>query len=294
MKPKYFSVAGLLVACLFGATASLWSSEPCRNWDASGFWKLDLPGKYKNLIEMHVDQKGNTITGRASLKGTFGDVVGTVGGASVNIKIKWSIGTEMILSGTIAPNGRIQGSWFNMPWRGKPDGTWVGDRAMLCKDTAPPTDPNSTIEKLKELNALGDGPKSTPAPKPTPVPKTVHHTGPGGPPLDPNNPIQKKMLDKMEASRAEAAAKGTPTITANPRTVSIPAGQSEGTTTLTWDGGSEHPYAEVWVKAGDEDEKFVVEKGKGTRQVKVAAGKTYLYILTDSGKRLSTVTVTGK
>lgn len=68
-------------------------------------------------------------------------------------------------------------------------------------------------------------------------------------------------------------------------------GQSSGTKTLSWDGGPDHPYAEVWVKVNDEDEKFVVEKGKGTREVTVERGKTYLYILSDSGQRLATVTV---
>lgn len=68
-------------------------------------------------------------------------------------------------------------------------------------------------------------------------------------------------------------------------------GQAPGTKTLTWDGGPEHPYAEVWVKVNDQDEKFVVEKGKGTREVTVQPGNTYLYILSDSGERLDTVTV---
>ena len=48
------------------------------------------------------------------------------------------------------------------------------------------------------------------------------------------------------------------------------------------------------MKVDDEDEKFVVEQGKGGRKVTVEAGKTYLYILTDAGKRLATVTVKAK
>jgi hypothetical protein len=60
---------------------------------------------------------------------------------------------------------------------------------------------------------------------------------------------------------------------------------------LTWDGGPEHPYAEVWVGVDGEDPTFLVEQGKGSRKVTVEPGKTYLYILTDSGQQLSTVTV---
>ncbi len=83
-------------------------------------------------------------------------------------------------------------------------------------------------------------------------------------------------------------------LSASPRLVSIPAEQTQGTTTLTWDGGPDHPYAEVWVKEGGQDETFVVEQGKGTRRMTVERGKNYLFILTDSGKRLATVTVTAK
>jgi hypothetical protein len=36
-----------------------------------------------------------------------------------------------------------------------------------------------------------------------------------------------------------------PTISANPATVGIPAGQTQGKTTLTWDAGANHPFAEI-------------------------------------------------
>jgi hypothetical protein len=81
-----------------------------------------------------------------------------------------------------------------------------------------------------------------------------------------------------------------PMITASQTNLVIPSGQT-GQTVLTWDGGKDHPYAEVWVKVDDGDETFVVEQGKGTRQVTVEPGKSYLYILTDASKRLATVTV---
>jgi len=84
-----------------------------------------------------------------------------------------------------------------------------------------------------------------------------------------------------------------PMITASETNLAIPSGQT-GQTVLTWDGGKDHPYAEVWVKVDDGDETFVVEQGKGTRQVTIERGKTYLYILADAGKRLATVTVTSR
>ena len=85
-----------------------------------------------------------------------------------------------------------------------------------------------------------------------------------------------------------------PFIIANPAVVMIAADQGRGTTMLTWDGGKDHPYAEVWVKVDADDETFIVEQGKGTRQVTIEPGKTYLFILTDAGQRLATVTVTVK
>jgi hypothetical protein len=76
--------------------------------------------------------------------------------------------------------------------------------------------------------------------------------------------------------------------------VTIPAGATQGACTITWDGGADHPYAEVWVKVDDGAETFVVEQGKGSRTVTVERGKRYLYMLTDSGQRLATTTVTAK
>ena len=55
-----------------------------------------------------------------------------------------------------------------------------------------------------------------------------------------------------------------PMITASETNLVIPSGQTRQTV-LTWDGGKDHPYAEVWVKVDDGDETFVVEQGKGTR-----------------------------
>jgi hypothetical protein len=257
MKSKYFFVVGLLVAFLSGAAPSLFPSEGCRNWDARGFWKLNAQNNAQNfLIEMHLDQSGNTITGRFSCNLDGGSVAGTLGAASLNFQITWSQGSTSTFAGSIAPDGRIKGTWFSGSYT-KTTGTWSGDRAMTCADPL-----YNPIHRLKIA-------PTTAPPANTNPPKVIHITG-----------------------HAKAPAGSNPTIAASPSVVTIPAGQSKGTTMLSWDGGSDHPYAEIWVKVGDQDEKFVVEQGKGTRQVTVRPGKTYLYILTDSGQRLATVMVT--
>ena len=90
------------------------------------------------------------------------------------------------------------------------------------------------------------------------------------------------------AQSATAAGK----IFANPQYPTVPAGKTEGTATLTWNGGPDHPNAEVWVKIDDEDEKLVVKQAKGSQQVQVKPNKIYLYILKDSGQQLDSTTVT--
>ena len=84
------------------------------------------------------------------------------------------------------------------------------------------------------------------------------------------------------------------TITADPNPVILAEGQTQGKTTLTWDGGDQHPYSEVWVKVDDNDETFVVESGKGKRDVTIDLGKTYLFKLSDANELLASVTVTAK
>jgi hypothetical protein len=85
-----------------------------------------------------------------------------------------------------------------------------------------------------------------------------------------------------------------PTITADPNPVVIPKGQTQGTTTLSWDGGTDHPYAELWVQVDANDETFIVESGKNTRQVTIELGKTYLFKVSDANVTLASVTVTAK
>ena len=85
-----------------------------------------------------------------------------------------------------------------------------------------------------------------------------------------------------------------PSITAAPNPALAPAGQASGTTTLVWDGGGDHPYAEVWQQVDNNDETFVVESGKGTRQMPIEVGKTYIFKLSDAGELLASVTVTAK
>lgn len=104
------------------------------------------------------------------------------------------------------------------------------------------------------------------------------------------SPIPSEATEAAETQSEQSA----PFISAYPKVVPLLPGDKEGMTNLSWDAGSEHPAAELWVKVDNQDPTRVVKRGKGYRNVKVEAGKTYLYILSDAGKQLATLTVTAK
>lgn len=112
-----------------------------------------------------------------------------------------------------------------------------------------------------------------------------------GPATTSEAPKSPSLGSAATASQQAGTSAAAGKIWANPHYATVPAGQAEGTTTLTWDGGRDHPHAEVWLKVDDETEKLVVQQAKGSRQVQVRPNKIYLYILKDSGQQLDSVTV---
>lgn len=91
-------------------------------------------------------------------------------------------------------------------------------------------------------------------------------------------------------------ADAQPTITADPNPVEIKPPAAQGSTTLTWNAGQEHPYAEVWVKVDDAEPIRLFEmdgqtNGRGTLKTPVQFRKLHHYILTDNGEDLATVDV---
>ena len=266
-------------------------------------------------------------------KKTFnGSVAGTVAGSNITLDMDWDNGSGGIYKGVIGATGMIKGT-VNIDKNnlGKTS-PWHSMQAMKCGDASKPVaqpppvqfdaailraDPpvveipagqtmgtirltwdagnrpdvkmginvNNTGEKAASVASKGSV-ETTVAPG-----KTVFRLLSGGKWLREASVTAKTSTN---APPANAPSTTGAKITASPSVVTIPAGQTTGTTTLTWDAGPNHPYAEVWVTVDGGDERKIVEQGKGSRQVQVKAGKTYLYILTDSGKRLATTTVKGK
>jgi hypothetical protein len=68
-------------------------------------------------------------------------------------------------------------------------------------------------------------------------------------------------------------------------------GAPVGIAHILWDGGPEHPNVEVRASINGQPETVVSKEAKGTITIQVERGKTYLYVLTDSGVRLSTTSM---
>jgi hypothetical protein len=280
MRTKYHP--RLLLALALALSAASIEAQ-CPQWDVSGQWTLEQSNGA--TVSMNLRQNGTSLTGTAAHTNASvgkgggipgfesfgvngarveGAVSGNIAGNDFYAEISWDGGKLVgVYRGKVAPQGRLEGTTYDKA-KTSSKATWFSTSAMKCKEIKPikPSSvlkPAVTVPPPKVIKSTGKSP-TKPAPAPPAAPQT-------------------------QTSAASA------TITATPRVVTIPGSQRNGSTTLTWDGGPDHPYAEVWVKVDDQDETFVVENGKGSRKVVVEPGKTYLYILTDSGKRLATVTV---
>jgi hypothetical protein len=189
-----------------------------------------------------------------------GVVDGSIDGDHFQINIRWPEGLVGVYSAAIGPDGTLKGRTYDKHERAIRQ-TWYSSRSIVCRPAQPaaPAQPVLAPRSGKPVGRTSGRPQGSTQPEP--------------------------------ANAAPQPAAGAPWISAKPILVRVPAGESQGTTTVTWDGGPDHPYAELWVKEGDEDEKFVVEQGKGSRSFNVNLGTTYVFILTDNAKRLRTVTI---
>lgn len=280
---KIFSIARktylpLAVACiLFGNSAR----GQCPAWKVAGSWSVQ---QGSTVVNFDITQKGNIIAGKANytiparetkflgvttVGGDtsihYGDVDGTVIGDNYTVHVYWDTHNVGVYTGTISPGGRIEGTAYD---KAHPATTvqWYSKINMACP---------ATPVIAKTYTTTGH-PRVAPPPPPV---KTIKATG------------HPRIAAEADDNAAATVPTKVPGIAASLNNATIPAGKSSGKTTITWDGGRAHPYAEVWLKVDDEDETKVIEAGKGSLQETILPGKTYLYILTDAGKTLATVTV---
>ena len=275
VKARIGKLVGFLVLVLSVLTLLPSSvSAQCAQWEVGGRWSIQ-----QSTIVVHFDlqRNGIVVTGKANytqagqetkflgavVKGGdsvvhYGDVDGTSTGNSFTVHVYWdnhkSIG---VYTGRISPSGKIEGEVYGEE-RPSVKGQWYSRSSMSCV------------------------PVHVAAPPPPPAPHGIRKSAKAQVGATDNVPV---------ATVGPTATAGTaPMIRAMPAN-SFGLQKTNGRTTLTWDGGKNHPYAELWVKIDGADEKFVVEQGKGTRDVTIEHGKTYVYILTDSGTTLATVTL---
>ena len=247
--------ASVLGGLLFAGILALLpapAEAQCTQWDISGKWTLNVT---KGISEnMELTQNGINIGGKAHAYNDVVPVIGTVKGDDFSMSIDWTKPDVTFALG-VFPIEAFLGKIGS-------DGFIHGNATTLANlDLSGKGNLWSSDRAMKCVRGT-DGPR----PKPIKSSGKARPSGPAPPP-----PMK------------------VPGIVASQ--VIFEPGYATGFVSLTWDGGPDHPYAEVWVKVGEGDETFVVEQGKGERRVIVERNKTYLYILTDSGKTLSTARV---
>ena len=301
---RWFALAlgGFLFTSIFALLPSPAYAQ-CKQWDVSGHWVL-RQSNTTNQIDLR--QNGTVITGTASFVSTDtrsntirGDVDGTVKGDHFAVKIYWRNNTIGVYNGTIGPSGRLEGTGYEQ----RSPSTkviWFSDRPMKCADakvgagapdwmkagqTSPAPTPRGVTPGADDYKKLQEAVNKASAQKGSAASMSSVQAGAAA-------AAEAKAKEKAAAQKAPAGPPPKPPyIAAAPALILIPKMHNHGMTTLIWDGGKRHPYAEIWVSVNGADPTQIVEQGKGTRQVPVERGKTYRYILTDSGEELGSVNV---
>ena len=227
----------------------------CSNWNAGGQFYI-YQDRLEKAILVTLKQNGTYLSGTASTKiggrSVAGMAHGTLEGDNFSIQIAWPDNLTGVYKGRILPTGKMNGGTYDRS-NPKIQQAWRTEEPLKCAPAAP-AKPFKITSKI------------TLPPSPPPIRRSGKAR-----PAKPAPPPPPMKVPGIVASQ-----------------VIFEPPYPTGFVILTWDGGPDHPYAEVWVKVGEGDETFVVEQGKGERRVTVERNKTYLYILTDAGKTLST------
>lgn len=253
-------IKALILGCLSPALLLLMpihSQAQC-TWNATGR-RYVYQVRQENVIVMTLVQEGGVVAGTATLKvgdrNLQGRVTGSIDGDNFSVEIAWPDNLTGVYNGRIMPTGKMNGGTYD---KRKPNSqqAWRTEEPLKCiVPPAPKSDPPKPVKPPVETPN-----KSTGKPKPTkpqpPPPMTV-----------PGIIASQVIYPHLYAT--------------------------SGFVILTWDAGPDYPHAEVWYKVNNGDDTFLVELGKGSRQMPVERGKYYTYILTDAGKTLATINVVG-
>jgi len=275
-------LGGFLFTSIFALSAPSVEAQ-CEQWDVSGKWKI-RQGSF--TLPVVLTQKGKTVSGSAAHRdaiitksdgttGRFGElgdlagsVNGTIEGDRFDVQINWARGGVGIYRGTIGKNGVINGMTYD---KNKPSSTatWRSSKVMKCAD-----------------EDSGNSTESAPEEPAAPTPKPIKNSG-----NKPTAPTPKPIKNSGSKPQTQSSVVA-PTISAHPKILTIPEGESEGTVTVTWDGGPDHPDARPWLKEGTQGEEVMVaDQGKGKRPITLERGKNYQFLLIDAGRQLAKAVV---
>lgn len=245
----------------------LWVKAQCTtDWDASGEWEFRQVGQRKP-IKLQLQQQGKVLTG-----------TGVLPDGKITRNSGMSFDGVENLHGTA--DGYITGDSFSLHifWENGSTGVYNG-RIMPSGKVEGKGYEKGSPKVLVVWDSVGRLKCLPPTPAksaPPTVPKPLKATGRKPVPAKIEQPPMK--VPGIVTSQIIWPFLNAPT----------------GFVVLTWDAGADHPYAEVWSKVNGGQEQFLVELGKGQRQVPVERYKQYTYTLTDAGKTLATVSFVGQ
>jgi hypothetical protein len=249
----------LITGFLFLAALPSPADAACPHWDVSDIWIAKQSNHHD--VEFILSQDGTRIWGTARETRDIPriQIEGTMIGNQFSVTVFWSGGTQGVYRVIVDSKGKLAGTTYD---KNNPSSraTWVASRAMKCRPE------------------LAAPPSSPPQPKPSVPPAPLQTRERATERTPPPPPIESTPVTSA-------------TIKAVPQLVSIPDGKEEGFSRLVWSAGNQHPNAQLMVKVDGGDEEVADPQSKGSRNVRVEAGRTYLYMVVDAGKRLAAVTV---
>jgi hypothetical protein len=221
----------------------------CAHWDASGVWEIKQRGLNYGII-VTLQQNGRALNGSANI--------------STNLRY-----------GPVNADGTIDGDRLSLQIFWQDGSVGVYNAKFLPSGRLDGTAYEKNTPNITQMWHSQNPLKCAPPPVSTAKLDAV----------PPPKPI--KSSGKARKTEVAPSPMKVPGIVASQVVFPTPYAFA-GFVILTWDGGPEHPYAEVWFKVNNSNEIFLVEQGKGSRQINVEKGKYYTYILTDAGKTLGT------
>jgi hypothetical protein len=245
-------VIGASLLVLIPALFSASANAQCKSWHVGGEWAI-VQGKI--TINVRLKQNGDVVTGEVDREA--GDAA--------------FLGDFRYVSGQV--DGTLKGDTFNVTiyWSDGLVGIYQGKVLPSGRIDGHTWDRNNHQSRATWYSGRAMKCRSSLYKKLLP-------------PTFPAPPAAKDVKPPAPSSSSGNTSRKVPHIFVVNTT-------SPGTRLVIWDAGPEHPYAEVWVQIKNADPTFLVEQNKGMREVRVAPGLRYTYILTDNGKELARITI---